>query len=145
MTQVLTAPLTRETGPSLRHASELATTWRLVIAEDSDDYLRSRTHHEARAALGRLLNLADGTLGQGMTVLVLLATNEDTGRLHPATNRPGRCLASVEYPPLDPAEATRWLGEPVTGPATLAGLLHRAGTFGTHPTTRTFPTPGQYL
>jgi SpoVK/Ycf46/Vps4 family AAA+-type ATPase len=78
--------------------------WRLVIAEDCDEYLR------AGASLGRLLNLCDGILGHGLRVLVLLTTNEDVGRLHPAITRPGRCLRQVEFEPLAPAEARAWLG-----------------------------------
>ena len=84
--------------------------WRLVIAEDCDEYLRADAKERAGASLGRLLNLCDGILGHGLKVLVLLTTNEDVGRLHPAITRPGRCLSQVEFEPLAPAEARAWLG-----------------------------------
>jgi hypothetical protein len=84
--------------------------WRLVIAEDCDEYLRADAKERAGASLGRLLNLCDGILDHGLKVLVLLTTNEHVGRLHPAITRPGRCLSQVEFEPLAPAEARAWLG-----------------------------------
>lgn len=100
--------------------------WRLVIAEDCDEYLRSDAKVRAGASLGRLLNLCDGILGHGLKVLVLLTTNEELGRLHPAITRPGRCLSQVEFEPLSPAEARAWLGSGVAAPEaplTLAQLF----------------------
>ncbi|RBY98177.1 ATP-binding protein [Blastococcus sp. TF02-8] len=109
--------------------------WRLVVAEDCDEYLRSDAKLRAGASLGRLLNLCDGILGHGLKVLVLLTTNEDVGLLHPAITRPGRCLSQVEFEPLSRAEAQSWLGAGATAPdrpLTLAELYalreERAGT-----------------
>lgn len=103
--------------------------WRLVIAEDCDEYLRTDAKMRAGASLGRLLNLCDGILGHGLQVLVLLTTNEDVGSLHPAITRPGRCLSRVEFGRLSRAEAQTWLGPGVAAPpepATLAELYaHR--------------------
>jgi hypothetical protein len=121
--------------------------WRLVVAEDCDEYLRADAKLRSGASLGRLLNLCDGILGYGLKVLVLLTTNEDVGRLHPAITRPGRCLSQVEFEPLSPAEARAWLGDGGTapdGPVTLASLFaqreHRA-----HLGARREPEPGGYL
>lgn len=146
MTQVLaTAPVAR-VGPSLHRPGQPEAVWRLLIAEDSDEYLRASARRDAGAALGRLLNLADGILGQGMNVLVLLTTNEETARLHPALVRPGRCLAAIEFPPLDTAEASAWLGTTVSTPATLAELLARRGDLSqVGPTAATATRTGQYL
>lgn len=91
-------------------------TWRLVVAEDCDEYLRSDAKVRAGASLGRLLNLCDGILGHGLKVLVLLTTNEDVGRLHPAITRPGRCLSQVEFELLSRAEAQEWLGKGFAAP-----------------------------
>ena len=109
--------------------------WRLVIAEDCDEYLRADARQRAGASLGRLLNLCDGILGHGMRVLVLLTTNEDAGRLHPAISRPGRCLSQVAFEPLSRAESRAWLGAGTAAPEaamTLAELYaareQRAGT-----------------
>ena len=100
--------------------------WRLVVAEDCDEYLRTDAKLRAGASLGRLLNLCDGILGHGLRVVVLLTTNEDVGTLHPAITRPGRCLSAVEFPPLSPAEAQAWLGPDGPAPSgsvTLAELF----------------------
>jgi hypothetical protein len=73
-----------------------------------------------------LLNLCDGILGHGLRVLVLLTTNEDVGRLHPAITRPGRCLSQIGFETFSPAAARRWLGDAAAAPeraTTLAELF----------------------
>lgn len=95
---------------------------RLVVAEDCDEYLRADARARAGASLGRLLNLCDGILGHGMRVVLLLTTNEDVGRLHPAVVRPGRCLAQVPFESFNRAQAEAWLGEGATVPRDLLTL-----------------------
>ena len=100
--------------------------WKLVIAEDADEYVRSDARRRAGASLGRLLNVADGMLGQGLNTLVLLTTNEEIARLHPAVVRPGRCLCLIEFDRFSNAEARAWLDDDaVTGEPTLAELFER--------------------
>jgi hypothetical protein len=99
--------------------------WRMLVLEDCDELIRAESKERAGQALSRLLNLTDGMLGQGLDILVCLTTNEELSRLHPAVVRPGRCLAEIEVGPLDPDEASAWLGEPVTEPTTLAELYQR--------------------
>jgi len=146
MTYVLTTAPVARVGPTLTAAGQPEAIWRLVIAEDSDEYLRATARRDAGAALGRLLNLADGILGQGMNVLVLLTTNEETSRLHPALVRPGRCLAAIEFPAFDQHDASQWLGQPVDVSMTLAELLEQRGDIGRvgAPPRRLEPI-GQYL
>lgn len=127
MTEVLTTPPTAAAGPSLSSAGQPEAMWRLIVAEDSDEYLRATARRDAGAALGRLLNLADGILGQGMNVLFLLTTNEETSRLHPALVRPGRCLAAIQFPQFEEQQAARWAGRPVGRSMTLAELLELRG------------------
>ena len=91
--------------------------FRLVVAEDSDEFLRASARRDAGASLGRLLNVTDGVLGQGFDTLVLLTTNEEIDRLHPALVRPGRCLAAISFSEFAPDEAARWLGPGTTTPA----------------------------
>ena len=103
--------------------------WRLLIAEDSDEFLRATARREAGAALGRLLNLSDGILGQGTNTLILLTTNDDLDKLHPALVRPGRCLAQIQFTRFTTAQATEWLPagiRPPTDPPTLAELVELA-------------------
>ena len=99
--------------------------WRCLLLEDCDELVRPGASNGAGQALGRLLNLTDGLLGQGLDVIVAITTNEPLHVLHPAVTRPGRCLAEVEVTRLTRAEATRWLGTSTgVGPdgATLAEL-----------------------
>lgn len=130
ISEVLTRSPAPNYGPTLTRAGEPEAMWRLIIAEDSDEYLRASARRDAGAALGRLLNLADGVLGQGFNTLILLTTNEEVHRLHPALIRPGRCLARVEFTRFSVAEARAWLPtatpEP-DGPATLAELFELRG------------------
>ena len=104
--------------------------FRLVVAEDSDEFLRASARRDAGASLGRLLNVTDGVLGQGSDTIILLTTNEEIGRLHPALVRPGRCLAAVAFTEFSPAEAAEWLGPEFpkpTQPLSLADLFERRG------------------
>lgn len=122
--------------------------YRFVIVEDCDEYLRADARHRAGASLGRLLNLSDGILGHGLRVVVLLTTNEDIGRLHPAVTRPGRCLGQVRFDRLGRTEARTLLGpglEPRTDAMTLAELYaQRSGYASTAATLQQLPV-GHYL
>lgn len=98
---------------------------KLIVCEDADEYLRSDAKQRSGPALGRLLNLTDGMLGRGSGVFVLLTTNDDVARLHPAIRRPGRCLAEVAFPAMSPTDAAAWCPEdlsPPTSDITLAEL-----------------------
>lgn len=127
LTEVATRAVAPRFGPTLWRAGQPAAMWSLLIAEDCDEFLRASARMDAGAALGRLLNLADGILGQGFNILVLLTTNEERFGLHPAVIRPGRCLAEIEFTPFPVHEARRWLqgGATVGGPCTLAELFRR--------------------
>ena len=71
--------------------------WRLVVLEDAGELLAADARAVAGQGLSRLLNLADGLLGEGLRVVVLVTTNEPLRRLHPAVVRPGRTWAEVEF------------------------------------------------
>jgi hypothetical protein len=129
---VLTRSPAPRQGPTLANAGDPEALWRLIIAEDSDEYLRASARRDAGAGLGRLLNLTDGILGQGFNTLILLTTNEELSRLHPALTRPGRCLAQVDFKRFQPAEAGRWLPDGIEQPesdSTLAELFELRGDF----------------
>lgn len=121
--------------------------WKLVVCEDADEYLRADARQRSGPALGRLLNLTDGLLGRGSDAIVLLTTNDDLTRLHPAVTRPGRCLSLVNFPAMSGSEAAEWcppgLPAPTNG-ATLAelfALLSGGQQAGTGPS----PETGMYL
>lgn len=101
--------------------------WRLVVIEDAGRYLLANAQEKIGEGLGRLLNLADGLVGQGLRQMILMTTNEPVEELHPAVTRPGRCLANLKFDRLAKSEANTWLKargskRKVTRPATLAEL-----------------------
>lgn len=83
--------------------------WRLLILEDAGELISADARAVTGQALSRLLNVADGVIGQGTRTLLLITTNEPVKRLHPATRRPGRCLADIEFTALSVPEANAWL------------------------------------
>jgi hypothetical protein len=101
--------------------------WRLLVLEDTGELLTPDAKTVIGQGLSRFLNVVDGLIGQGLRVLVLVTTNEEIKKLHPAVARPGRCAANVAFTPLSQDEATVWLGERgaetmVDGAATIARL-----------------------
>lgn len=116
--------------PQLDRLPDAQQRWRLIVAEDTDEYLRSTARRDAGAALGRLLNATDGINSDSHRALVVLTTNEHIGNLHPALTRPGRCLASIEFVKFTQSEARAWLPRCIAAPrepATLAELLQARG------------------
>jgi hypothetical protein len=105
--------------------------WRLLILEDAGELISADARAVTGQALSRLLNVADGILGQGTRTLLLITTNEPVKRLHPAARRPGRCLADIEFTALSAAEANAWLAargreRQVHGPTPLAELYEHS-------------------
>jgi hypothetical protein len=84
--------------------------WRLIVLEDCDELLSTSAKQASGQAMARLLNIADGMVGQGLRLLLCLTTNEPVRSLHPAVLRPGRCLLDLEVPRLSRTEARAWLG-----------------------------------
>ncbi len=99
--------------------------WRVLVVEDADELIRADAKERVGQALARLLNLADGLLGQGLRVLTLITTNEPIDRLHPALVRPGRCLAEIEFRTFTASEARRrWPDRDFAdGPVSLADAV----------------------
>jgi hypothetical protein len=71
-----------------RRDDEADERWVLLVLEDCDELLSAEAKERSGQALSRLLNVADGLVGQGLRVLVCLTTNEPVQRLHPALRRP---------------------------------------------------------
>ncbi|HEU0304027.1 MAG TPA: ATP-binding protein [Gaiellaceae bacterium] len=83
--------------------------WRLLVLEDAGELIQADARAAAGQGLSRFLNVVDGLIGQGLRVLVLVTTNEEIRKLHPAVARPGRCAANIEFGPLSAPEASAWL------------------------------------
>lgn len=103
--------------------------WRLIVIEDGDEFIDANAKDRVGAGAARLLNVADGLIGQGLRVMVLVTTNVSATSFSEAIVRTGRCGALVEFPPFTEAEAGEWFagrGLPAealaAGSATLAEL-----------------------
>lgn len=130
LNRVVRERVDRAARPCLDRLPEAEMRWRLIVAEDTDEYLRATARSGAGASLGRLLNLTDGINSDSHKALVVLTTNEPVANLHPALTRPGRCLAQIEFGRFTAAEARRWLPagiEPPIGQSSLAELLRLRG------------------
>ena len=105
--------------------------WRLLVMEDTGELLSADARERTGQGLSRFLNVVDGLIGQGLRVIVLVTTNEEIKKLHPAVARPGRCAANVMFDSLSRVEASDWLAahgfeEDSRGPRTLASLYAQA-------------------
>ena len=112
--------------------------WRLLVLEDTGELLTPDAKTVIGQGLSRFLNVVDGLIGQGLRVLVLVTTNEEIRKLHPAVSRPGRCAANVSFGPLSPEEASSWLAEReldtgVSSATTIASLYALAEDSGDEP------------
>ena len=110
-----------------RKDDDSAPSWRLLILEDTGELLSADARMQAGQGLSRFLNVVDGLIGQGLRILVLVTTNEEIGRLHPAVSRPGRCAANVLFTRIPVEQANGWLAArdhegSLAEPTTLAGL-----------------------
>jgi SpoVK/Ycf46/Vps4 family AAA+-type ATPase len=97
-----------ESMPLASGESDSGLKWRLLILEDTGDLISEGAREKSGQGLSRLLNVADGFLGQGLKVLVLLTTNETIDKLHPAVSRPGRAARVVLFPELSGKDASIW-------------------------------------
>ena len=98
-------------GRSSADKPESPPSWRLLILEDTGELLAADARMQAGQGLSRFLNVVDGLIGQGLRILVLVTTNEEIGRLHPAVARPGRCAANILFTLIPPEQANAWLAE----------------------------------
>lgn len=80
---------------------------RLIIIEDSAELFNDRARETP--GFGRLLNLTDGIIGQGLRCIFLLTANEELGKIDEAIRRPGRCIQSLEFPEFSRLDGQQWL------------------------------------
>jgi hypothetical protein len=105
--------------------------WRLLVMEDTGELLSADARERTGQGLSRFLNVVDGLIGQGLRVIVLVTTNEEIKKVHPAVARPGRCAANVMFDALSREEASEWLSahgvdEESRSARTLASLYAQA-------------------
>jgi Domain of unknown function (DUF5925)/ATPase family associated with various cellular activities (AAA) len=86
------------------------TRWRLIVAEDCDEYVRPGAKAANGQNLARLLNITDGVVGHGAKLIVCLTAAEPLSKVHPSIRRHGRCIAEINVPRLTKREAKAWLG-----------------------------------
>lgn len=113
--------------------------WLMLVIEDGDEFLNVESKDSKGQSIARLLNLADGIVGQGLNLITLLSTNVDVASLNPAVVRDGRALTNLHFDKLSVEDATAWavahdldldeeheIKEPMAL-AELYGLLKRQG------------------
>lgn len=83
----------------------------LIALEDAGQLITIDAGQRHSEALARVLNLVDGVLGQNARINLLITTNEDIGKLHPALLRPGRCGSQMDFRPFTRDEAKAWLAK----------------------------------
>lgn len=83
--------------------------FRLFIAEDCAQLFAAdcRNHQ----GFSRLLNTADGLIGQGQKLVFLFTANEKIDEIDSAILRPGRCLHNMEVKDWSKKRASAWLRE----------------------------------
>lgn len=119
--------------------------WRVLVVEDAEELVRSDAKDRVGQSLSRLLNVGDGIVGQGSKVIVLITTNDQFGRLHPALSRPGRCLAQIEFRRFTRAEALEFADRPLPpGDSFSLAELTSEASVATEPAEPAAPI-GQYL
>lgn len=96
---------------SARLRLDTAERYRVFLMEDTDEFLRKDAKDRTGQAMSRLLNIADGMIGQGLRTLFIITTNEPIEDLHPAVTRAGRCIANIKFEKLTIDEANDWLAK----------------------------------
>lgn len=84
---------------------------RLIVLEDAGELLAADAREATGQGLSRILNVTDGLVGRGLSTSILITTNEEIGRLHPAIRRPGRCWSQLRFGRFPGREARGWLDE----------------------------------
>jgi hypothetical protein len=84
--------------------------YRILVLEDSGEFIAKFAKERTGQGMSRLLNMADGLLGQGQNLGFCITTNEDISALEDSVTRPGRCLSQIEVPSFDADQASKWLG-----------------------------------
>lgn len=120
--------------------------YRILVLEDSGEFIATHAKERTGQGMSRLLNLADGILGQGQSLGFCITTNEAVKDLEASVTRPGRCLAQIEIPTFDKEQSSAWLGQTADRAMMLADLYSTKNNSLANPTKDTHDMQtGQYL
>jgi energy-coupling factor transporter ATP-binding protein EcfA2 len=119
--------------------------YRILVLEDSGEFIATHAKERTGQGMSRLLNLADGILGQGQPLGFCITTNEAIGDLEASVTRPGRCLAQIEIPEFNIQQASNWLGYNVDRPMMLAEMYSTKNHSLADPKGKAEFSSGQYL
>jgi hypothetical protein len=89
--------------------SEGMAEWLLIVIEDGDEFVNVQSKDSKGQSIARLLNMADGIVGQGLNLLTLITTNVPMDQLNPALARSGRCMADIHVGAFSEADSRDWL------------------------------------
>jgi len=89
--------------------AERSDRWSILVMEDGDEFIDVSAKAKVGQGLSRLLNVADGFIGQAAKMMVLISTNVEHESFQPAAVRAGRCFANYEFPAFTAPEAAVWL------------------------------------
>jgi len=93
----------------LSHTVGRGDTANLIILEDCPRSVLKEARASDSYNMGRLLNITDGILGQGLKLVFLMTTNDDIKDIDKAFLRDGRCLQRLKFDLLDSNSANDWL------------------------------------
>lgn len=82
--------------------------WKIFILEDAGEMLAVDAKEKVGQALSMFLNVTDGFVGRGSKIILILTTNEDINKLHPAVSRPGRCVFRHKFGKMSTSESIKW-------------------------------------
>lgn len=80
-----------------------------IILEDAGEFLAKNAKDRIGQGFSRLLNMADGILGEAYKAIFIITTNERLDDLHPAVTRSGRAVSIINFPLFTANEANNWL------------------------------------
>jgi len=96
--------------------------FRFIIMEDCAELFSVNCRNTQ--GFSRLLNTADGLIGQGQKLIFLFTANESIEEVDPAILRPGRCLQNLEVSNWNWNAASNWVRNKV-GPEKAVAVLSK--------------------
>jgi len=80
----------------------------ILILEDADMYISTDAKLIQGSIVSKILNAADGIIGDALNIMFCITANESGEKVHQAFQRPGRCLHHIEFVKFPYDEAVEW-------------------------------------